>query len=672
MWREQLDVFWDGERTLLLGFFEPGESDAPKAPRPDLTIVSASDPDFSAGTAFVDRLDASRWRAGSCLIVAPSGHRHLALLAPDGAELRLTLETDEGDVGEWRLALTLLPDSANMGPAGVHIASFSGRGDFERFAREQFALGGARLVWACGHKRLFGRSDSAQLLHVWPTQQMFPASRARLSLERLEYSPDGFEDRREAPFAIMEQWLREGGAPRAGLRLRLSESLEESAHLLGRIGVVLVMHQRRRLRDWMREQRDVGEPIVQPLFFDDIRQATGAPEEYPDAVWSHEPIVVFNLLRLLTAPDDAPFDGLAVRRLPPVGSPPNLGASSPGLALELDFYGAALGDDIGLVSLSAETGELSVHPRDPGGASNIRLFRVEGDGVNPRKVGEDDPLIGEILRCASQEESAPVGAMSRAMVERAAALHARREKLVQSLNGALARLDYPGGFDLFGFWEPLEPLLLINFVALLKEANVAGRALASRLGGYRAYRIDPSLVASLVLRPQWGEGIGAPLRGDAKAPLVYRFAQACGAEGLVAPEATVAEQARIFDLLAETPEPQKLCAARLTLDGQANVDPSKIAAQLSDVVALEKAFAFYEEQGRIQSAGALRGYLDNRAKGVFTPLEQAASLVEIVAQAKEALARATLEGIEAPEPVAPPKPKGLFAAVRGFFGGGKN
>ncbi len=672
MWREQLDVFWDGERTLLLGFFEPGESDAPKASRPDLTIVSASDPDFSAGAVFVDKLDASRWRAGSCLIVAPSGHRHLALLASDGTELRLTLETDEGDVGEWRLALTLLPDSANAGPASVHIASFSGRGDFERFAREQFALGGARLVWACGHKRLFGRSDSAQLLHVWPTRQMFPASRARLSLERLEYFPDGFEDRREAPFAIMEQWLREGGAPRAGLRLRLSESLEESAHLLGRIGVALVMHQRRRLRDWTREQRDAGEPVVQPLFFDDIRQATGAPEEYPDAVWSHEPIIVFNLLKLLTAPDDAPFDGIAIRRLTPVGSSPNHGASGSGMAVELDFYGAALGDDIGLVSLSADTGELSVRPRDPGGASNIRLFRVEGDGVNPRKVAEDDPLIGEILHCAAQEEAAPAGAMSRAMVERAAALHARREKLLQSMNGALARLDYPGGFDLFGLWEPLEPLLLANFVALLKEANVAGRALASRIGGYRAYRIDPSLVASLVLRPQWGEGIGAPLRGDAKAPLVYRFAQACGAEGLVAPEATVAEQAGIFDLFAKTLEPRKLYAARLTLDGRANVDASKIAAQLSDVAAIEQALGFYEEQGQSQNSEALRNYLDNRAKGVFTPVEQAASLVESVARAKEALARATLEVSEIAEPVAPPKSRGLFAAMRGLFGGRNN
>ena len=313
-----------------------------------------------------------------------------------------------------------------------------------------------------------------------------------------------------------------------------------------------------------------------------------------------------------------------------------------------------------------------MRPRDPGGASNIRLFRVEGDGVNPRKVAEDDPLIGEILHCAAQEEAAPAGAMSRAMVERAAALHARREKLLQSMNGALARLDYPGGFDLFGLWEPLEPLLLANFVALLKEANVAGRALASRIGGYRAYRIDPSLVASLVLRPQWGEGIGAPLRGDAKAPLVYRFAQACGAEGLVAPEATVAEQAGIFDLFAKTLEPRKLYAARLTLDGRANVDASKIAAQLSDVAAIEQALGFYEEQGQSQNSEALRNYLDNRAKGVFTPVEQAASLVESVARAKEALARATLEVSEIAEPVAPPKSRGLFAAMRGLFGGRNN
>ena len=92
MWREQLDVFWDGERRLLLGFQDVDEAGAPKRPRPDLTIVSAADASFSGRTAFVDHLDAARWRAGPCVVDAPPGHLHLALLAADGAELRLALE----------------------------------------------------------------------------------------------------------------------------------------------------------------------------------------------------------------------------------------------------------------------------------------------------------------------------------------------------------------------------------------------------------------------------------------------------------------------------------------------------------------------------------------------------------------------------------------------------
>ncbi len=669
MWREQLDVFWDGDRSLLLCFFETGEPGGAKIPRPDLTIVSAGDPEFSGETAFVDRLDAARWRAGACLVVAPPGQRHFALLAPDGAELRLCLETDPGDVGDWRLTLTLLADNASAAPAALRVASFSGREDFERFAREQFALAGSRLVWACAQKRLFGQGDgSARLLHLWPVAQMFPASRARLSIEALEFSTESVEDSREAPFAIMDQWLREGGAPRAGLRLRFSDSLEESAHLLSRISVFMAMRQRRRLRDWMREQREAGEPVIEPILFDDIRQATGMSDEHPDAVRSPEPIVVFNLLKLLTASEETSFDGVAVRRLAA-----NAAVSSGGGAvLELDFYGAALGDEIGLVSAGAETGEFLARSRDPGGASNIRLFRLEGDGVNPRRIDAGDTLVEEILSYASDGDGAPAGAMSRAVVERAAGLHARREKLLHALNAALKRLDYPSGFDVFGVWEPLEPLLASNFVSLLKEADPAGRALAARLGGYKAYRIDPSLLSALVLRPLWGEGLTGPLRVEAQAPLVYRFAQACGVPGMVAPQASVHDQARIFDMLMETRDPASLRAAHLQLDGQAGADPSLVAAALQDVGAIEQAAAFYEEHGPVEHAEALRRYLGARVSNVFTPLGQAAPLVAVIGQALEAIAQAERERLEPPPPPQeppPPKPKGLFAAIRGLFGG---
>jgi hypothetical protein len=666
MWREQLDVFWDGERRLLLGFQDVDEAGAPKRPRPDLTIISAADAGFSGQTAFVDHLDASRWRASPCVVDAPPGHLHLALLAADGAELRLALEKNRSGVGDWRLALTLLPESGGGQPAILRVLSFSQRGDFERFAREQIALAGNRLAWACAQKRALTRTDGeAWTLNLWPARQVFPLARARLAIEPLPLSFEEYEDRREAPFAIMDQWLRESGAPRPILRLRLPDSLDESAHLLSRVCVVLVMQQRRRLRDWAREQKDAGEPVVDPLGVEDIRQAVGEPHEQPDAVWSNDSIVVANLLRLLTAPDETPFDGFALRRQAPGSAPSAPGA---GAALDLDFFGAALGDDIGLVSGVAEAGDLSAAPRDPGGAAAIRLFRVEGDGVAPRKLGEDDPLLEEILRRAADQDAAPTGQMVRAVAERAASLQARRERLAQSLNSALARADYPGRLDGAGAWEALDPVLLAAFTALIREASAAGRSFAARLGGYRAFRFDPSLFAALARRPDWAEGAVGPSNAAIDAPLVYRFARACGVEGLIAPELSVAEQARVFDFLMETPEPKTLRRVRLQLGGGDGPDSAALARALSDASALEDAAAFFESQGDATSAAMLGQYLDDRAAGVWTPLARAAPLARILSAAKEGRERAeNTPTEEAPPP--PPAPKGLLAAVKGFFGG---
>jgi hypothetical protein len=663
MWREQLDVFWDGERRLLLGFHDVDEAGAPKRPRPDLTIVSAADASFSGRTTFVDHLDASRWRGSPCVVGAPPGHLHLALLAADGAELRLALEKNRNGAGDWRLALTLLPEGGGAGqPAVLRVLSVSQRGDFERFAREQIALAGNRLAWACAQRRALTRADGeAWTLNLWPARQVFPLARARLSIEPLPLSFEEYEDRREAPFAIMDQWLRESGAPRPILRLRLPDSLDESSHLLSRVCVTLVMQQRRRLRDWARERKDAGEPVVDPLGVEDIRQAVGEPNEQPDAVWSNESIVVANLLRLLTAPDETPFDGFALRRQAP-GSAPGVGA-----VLDLDFFGAALGDDIGLVSGVAEAGDLSAAPRDPGGAATIRLFRVEGDGVAPRKLDEEDPLLEEILRRAADQDAAPTGQMVRAVAERAAGLQARRERLAQSFNAALTRADYPGRLDGAGAWEALDPVLLAGFTGLIREASAAGRSFAARLGGYRAFRFDPSLFAALARRPEWAEGGAGPSNAAIEAALVYRFARACGVEGMIAPELSVAEQARVFDFLMETREPRILRGARLQLGGGDGPDPAALARALYDVSSVEDAAAFFESDGDAASAAMLRQYLDDRAAGVWTPVARAAPLARLVAAAKEGRERAeSRPPEEAPPP--PPPPKGLLAAVRGFFG----
>lgn len=224
MWREQLDAFWDGGRTLAIGFFDAVERTPAFGARPELLVSASKDPAFGPEVALVDIIDAARWRCGHCLIELPQDHLYVSLRSADGAELRLALTGDQSEAagGEWRLLLTLLPDAGSPAPASFRIVSLSARGDFERLAREQIVQSGARLVWAFGQRRAVERRDGAvRFAHLWAARRVFPAFQSRLVLEPVGFNDGVGADARQAPFAIMDHWLRENGAPRVALRLRV-------------------------------------------------------------------------------------------------------------------------------------------------------------------------------------------------------------------------------------------------------------------------------------------------------------------------------------------------------------------------------------------------------------------------------------------------------------------
>ena len=202
-------------------------------------------------------------------------------------------------------------------------------------------------------------------------------------------------------------------------------------------------------------------------------------------------------------------------------------------------------------------------------------------------------MLEEILRWLADQDAAPTGQMVRAVAERAArSASAARKAPRRSSTPALARADYRGRLDGAGAWDALDPALLAGFAALIREASAAGRSFAARLGGYRAFRFDPSLFAALARRPEWAEGAAGPSNAAIDAPLVYRFARACGVEGLIAPGLSVAEQARVFDFLMETPEPKFFRGARLQLGGGDGPEPAALARALSDASAVEDVAAF--------------------------------------------------------------------------------
>ncbi|WP_457798874.1 hypothetical protein [Methylocystis sp. S23] len=678
MWQEQFDYFWDGRRRLVIGCFDGAERAPAPASRPALTVFSARDPACETEPTLVDAIDAARWRAGVAICDLPAEHRFVRLVAAEGGELTLHLgaERDQPPAGDYRLLMTLLPESNGSEPAACRLVSLSPRGDAERLAREQIAAAGARVVWAVGQRRAFEQgADGSLIARLAPARRVFPAYQSRLLLEARALETEAAADAREAPFAVMQHWLRENGAPRAALRLRIPDSLEESAALLGRAWVALVLNQRRRLRGWMQEQKQAGEPIIDPLTFDDIRQATGEPAEHPDAAESNDAVVVANLLNLLLDPDSPEADGFAVRR----GADKN--GAGLGETIDIDFYGAALGDDVGLVSPAARAGDLGVAPVDPGGPPLARLFRVEADGLVPRRFADDDPLLDELTRrAASAAARVSAGTAAKAFAERAAGLKGRREKLVAGYNDVLTRAGLPARFAATGLWDVFEPLQQASFAALVTEAAPSLRAKLQEAGGYGAYGADPALTAHLARGGALAENAqGLRIGGDPRGALslAARYAAACGAEGMTPPGLDVAAQLRALRALAQESDTLILREARIGLSPEPGLRRAAALAvrQLLDVAGVERAIDHFERSRDAESAAALADYLAARRAGRWIAASSAPPLAALLARAgaeREEEQTRVAAGMTAaaaappPAPAVPEKPKGF---LRRLFGG---
>ncbi len=677
MWQEQFDYFWDGRRRLVIGAFDGAERGPAPAARPSLTVVSAPAPDFAAEPALVDVIDPIRWRAGAIVADIPLEHRFVRLTAGDGADVTLYLgaERDQPAVGEYRLLMTLLPETNGMTePAAFRLVPLSARGDVERLAREQTAGAGARLVWAFGQRRAFEQGpDGGLVARLAPARRIFPAYQSRILLEARPLDTEASADTREAPFAIMAHWLRENGAPRAALRLRIPNSLEESATVLSRASVVMALNQRRRLRGWINDQKQSGEPVIDPLTMEDIRAATGEMGEHPDAVESTDALVVANLLSLILDPDDPEADGVAVRRTG------EKNATGMGETIEIDFYGAALGDDVGLFAPTAAPGDIGVAPVDPGGPPVARLFRIEADGLTPRRLGDDDPLLEELTRrAASVAGRANTSAAARAFAERSAGLKGRREKFVASFNETLTRADFPARLSATGIWDVFEPLQQASFAAIVAEARAPARALLRDAGGYSAYAADPALTAALARGGPIAQTAGQARFDSRAAPsLVARYAAACGAENIAPPGLDAEGQFAALRVLLQEEDALFLRDARigLSLDPSLRRAAAFAARQLSDEGAVERAMAHFEQYRDAEGAVALRSYLEARRAGRWIAAQSAPTLAALIARAgveREEQQTRVVAGMSAaaaappPPPPAPEKPKGFF---RKLFGG---
>lgn len=671
MWRSRIDAFWDGRRLFAVGFFMgSGTQDTPFL-APELVVVSARNLTCTDQATLVDTIDARRLRGGPCILLLPPDHSYVFLRSANGAELCYALTRGESRGGdELRLLLIEKPMTPSSSPVEYRVTSLPDRGNVELLSQDHIAESGSNLIWVIGQSRHIERRDGPrELVQLWPTRHVFPTHRRRIVIQTAPYSSHIDSIALKAPFSIMEHWLREPGAPCATLRIRIPHSLEESKATLVRSGVVLVMHQRRHLRQWMREQKFFGDPSVDLLTFNDIQRATGRPSEHPDAAGVDDTIVIHNLSKLLANPKTTEFDGVSIRHRSE-STAPNAGAM-----FDIEFFAAALGDDIGLVCTTEDDMDFGVLPFDPGGAPSVRLFRVESDGLQPLKIDSNDLLLSEILRVAVDEERSPVAGFTQ-ITEGNPGEAEQHEDYLHEYNAQLSAAGYFGRFRATRSWSLFEPLFISSFVALATDSAPDARALLTKLGGFDAYLEDPSLVSALMRSCEFSREADEKSFHDfrrASKSLVHRVVGAAHRSGFVVGDIGLQMQIHIWRLLTQTSDLRRLTTAGIALNGsdELNERVFSVAELLLDEEKVERAAMSCDELDLPELAQELRKYLMKRKRGDWTSFDEAARLAGIVEESNARWKRIEAEQAAAAAVLTrrqqPARAGGVLATVKHFL-----
>ena len=411
-------------------------------------------------------------------------------------------------------------------------------------------------------------------------------------------------------------------SPRARLRLHLSSVVHPGD--LKRVGLVHVMHQRR-LFERLNEQLSNSnrpKPPLQALSLQTIRAWLGEDVHF-DAVERDASVQLINLDDLLSAPDRE-FDGVELVQ-----------TDSRSYA-DVEFYGAAFGDDIGIVSSSANEGDFAIRPKDPGGAPHFRLFRVASDRLVPLSVDGKDELFRTIVRDAAR-------AVARRGSERAQASASgqRWAEFAQRLGLAAGTEQLAGSLP-----TPIAALMLVAWSEIAQQGTGTAAAGAQ---DFQSFRRAPGLAAALHRFPDMiSRDAAAGSNPDVALP--YQVAAAVGAVDLVPARASADAWTNIWRALADPEIVRGLVAARISLDGSFTDLRAirDIARVMRDRRRVDDAVELYTDREEGENAAALQEYLDRRSRDSWSTLAAASRLAGLVLSGEA----------DDPEPV-PPTPTAM-------------
>jgi hypothetical protein len=626
MWREKLEAFWDGSATLALGFFGANDLAGFMSPRSELFIVSYADVNFKTGGTLLDVIDLGKSTSGIWIVTLPPRHSYVLIQAREDEQLLLSLmpESQMAD-GDWRMLMTELPSGRDG--EFFRVATRAAAADGDRFGRDQVDRSGDRLIWALRQRRKVETLERVTVaMRISPSQRIWPPNESSVTIEAIEPVPVRPNNPPPAPFAVLDLWQREQ-PPKVKLRIRVENPDSDADNGLERMSVVHVMNQRRFLREWIKTQKAVGDPIIDPLTFEDVQVAVGDPREMPNAVYDPGWTALFNLSKILSMTQPEELDGVFVRPLPRTAT---LGGV---IGTEIEFFAATLGDDVGIVSNWARDGDIVVYPEDPGGSYKARLLRIGIDGAAALPIDDGDPMLKELLARVADDEGISVARSeprpTDSATDRQTAFLAQIKKRVRD-NALFATIDTQSR------WDDLAPLKISSFGALTSAGGQAGENALRRLGGYAAFRADPAVASMLACHPDLIADVPNNVlsaRQETSSPLPRRLAVIRGSSDLVAQNLELPLQIQAWRILADPAVAQRLTTARISLGGsvEAMASAGAISSKLSDERVVEEAADFHEDQDALDDAEALRGYLRQRHNiDRWIPLTEVVALARLV------------------------------------------
>jgi hypothetical protein len=628
---DDIEVFWDGEAGVALGFPHVPEH-AGVRPTFDIRVVAPG----AAGSTLLDafRIGGERSAHGRRFVrLPPERDRIVVIVEEEGAtqdsvEVVFTSADQlRGSNFLWNLLLVELPVASRDAPVVRCVHAIPSERD--SLVDREIARSGSRLVWAVLQARWDApKKARVRKTIVSPTEQVWPRREGRLIVNaqsRHASAVPGRDDERVPPAEIM------GHARREQRRLDVPTLMlhrmcggRTGERRLGRDLIVHVMHQRRHLR-----QRN-GAPglkneISEPLTSADIQTALGSPVALPGAD-KGEDIAFCGLATAIDsggargAEDDSPF---LVRHL---ASGPDPGDKQ----VEIVFTAAGLGDDVGVVSGGSGAGESMVLPNDPGGSRRARLFRVEMSGLEPRAIEEGDELLEELVKLATRE---PDTAYERTVAAVEAEWKQRQARLVGELRGRVGDAELAADLRTDRIFEsPLGPLVAVSYVEQIAGVTDDEVLAALRkLGAWRAYARDPAVLCAIAARPDLirsGELVPAT-----SGHLAARLAALRGTPDLVDADLDLEGQVAALRILFTPWLAEALATAGIKLAGRGDAMAARaatVAERLCGNDAVQDALRSNRQRGRRQQVEQLEAFLERQRAGRWTPLAEAEALAEIV------------------------------------------